>query len=268
MKVATASHLRDFNCVKPQTSFDGVVEGNLNFVSDVGFILPTYCEAKNIEEIIRKIEKLNLKLSILVIDDSSPDGTANIVRDLQREYKNIILLIRPRKMGLGTAIVDGFKLLLSLKNPPKFIITMDADYSHDPAEIPKLLAPVKTDRYDLCIGSRYCHGGIVKNWNILRRLISKTANFVAKLVVGAEISDYTSGMRCYSTRLVRNIIHKLHSQTYEIQIETIRQASMRGYRITEAPITFINRKKGKSKLSINEVLDFISYIIATNISKH
>lgn len=267
MKVATASRLQDLDLIKPQNSYNGVVEGNLNLVSEIGFILPTYCEAKNIEGIIRKIEKLNLKLSILIVDDSSPDGTAEIVRNLQNEYENIILLIRPKKMGLGTAIVDGFKLFLSLKHPPKFIITMDADYSHEPAEIQRLLASVKNDGYDLCIGSRYCRGGVVKNWNLLRRFISKTANFIAKLVVGAEICDYTSGMRCYSTRLIKNIIHKLHSQTYEIQIETIRQAFMRGYRITEAPITFINRKKGKSKLSAQEICDFIFYIYRCTLDK-
>lgn len=238
----------------------GIVEGNLDSTSEIGLILPTYCEAKNIEEIIREIEGLNLNLSILVIDDSSPDGTADIMRRLQKEYKNIILLLRPRKMGLGTAIVEGFKLFLSLKNPPKYIITMDADHSHDPADIPKLLASVKMDGYDLCIGSRYCRGGVVKNWGILRRVISKTANLIAKLVVGARISDYTSGMRCYSTRLVRSIIHELHSQTYEIQIETIRQAYMRGFRITETPITFIKRKKGKSKLSAHEICNFIFYV--------
>lgn len=229
-------------------NFSGIIEGNLDLASEVGLILPTYCEAKNIEEIIRKIEKLNLDVSILVVDDSSSDGTADIVRRMQKKYKNIILLARPKKMGLGTAIVDGFKLFLSIKNPPKYIMTMDADHSHNPAELPKLLASVKNNGYDLCIGSRYCPGGIVKNWSLLRRAISKTANLIAKLVIGAGISDYTSGLRCYSARLVKSIIHELHSQTYEIQIETIRQAYIQGFRITEAPMTFINRKRGKSKL--------------------
>ncbi|MEM2439879.1 MAG: polyprenol monophosphomannose synthase [Candidatus Bathyarchaeia archaeon] len=240
---------------------DGVVEGNLNLASEAGLILPTYCEAKNIEEIICKIEELKLNLSILVVDDSSPDGTANIVRRLQKKYKNIILLSRPKKMGLGTAIVDGFKLFLSLKKPPKFILTMDADHSHNPKEILRLLASAKNGGYDLCVGSRYCHGGVVKNWSPIRRFISKTANLIAKLVVGAGISDYTSGMRCYSIKLVRSILHELHSQTYEIQIETVRLANLKNLKIGEIPITFTNRKKGKSKLTLNEVKRFLFYVV-------
>jgi len=251
MTVSRANH---------QQNLDGVVEGNLNLKSEIGLILPTYCEVENIEEIIREIEKLNLDLSILVIDDSSPDGTANIVRKLQKEYGNIILLTRPRKMGLGTAIKDGFKLLLSLKNPPKYIITMDADHSHNPAEIPKIVAPVKYGGYDMCIGSRYHQGGAVKNWSFPRKIISKVANIIAKLAVGAQIKDYTSGMRCYSAKLVQSVINKLHSQTYEIQIEVIRQAAKQGFGVIEVPITFINRKKGKSKLSVREICDFILYI--------
>lgn len=256
------THYRMKDRKNPKEIFNGTVEGNLDLVSEVGIILPTYCEAKNIGEILQKIEELNLNASILVVDDSSPDGTADIVRRIQGKYEDILLLERPRKSGLGSAIVNGFKFFLSLKHPPRFIITMDADHSHNPAEIPRILAPVKDGEYDLCVGSRYCPGGVVKNWSLLRKILSKMANLAAKLVVGGGISDYTSGMRCYSTKLVKSIIHELHSQTYEIQIETIRQAYMRGFRITEKPITFINRKKGKSKLSINEVLDFISYMIS------
>jgi dolichol-phosphate mannosyltransferase len=232
----------------------------LDLKSEIGLILPTYCEAKNIGEIIRRIEKLNLNFSVLVVDDSSPDGTASVVRAMQKEYDNIILLTRSKKMGLGTAITDGFRFFLSLKNPPKFIITMDADHSHNPADIPKLLAPVKYGGYDLCIGSRYCQGGTVKNWSLSRKIISKTANIIAKLVIGAQVTDYTSGMRCYSTTFIKNIANELHSKTYEIQIETIKQAHKKGFRIAETPITFINRKKGKSKLSPHEICDFILHI--------
>jgi dolichol-phosphate mannosyltransferase len=140
---------------------------------------------------------------------------------------------------------------------------MDADYSHNPKEIPKLLAPVR-EGYDLVVGSRYVQGGGTREWSIGRMVISKVANLITKVRIDARISDYTSGMRCYSTRLVRGIINDLHSQTYEIQIETIRQANARGYKIREAPIVFVNRKKGKSKLSINEIRDFLSYILSLN----
>jgi dolichol-phosphate mannosyltransferase len=239
------------------------VEGNLEVSSEIGIILPTYCEAANIEKLILELENSSLNVSILVIDDSSPDGTADLVRKLQRQYSNVLLLVRRKKLGLGTAITDGFRIFLSVKKPPKCIVTMDADYSHNPQEIPKLLAPMQ-EGCDLVVGSRYCQGGGTREWSIGRMVISKIANLITRLRVDAKISDYTSGMRCYSTKLVRGIINDLHSQTYEIQIETIRQANARGSVIREAPIVFINRKKGKSKLSINEIRDFLSYILSLN----
>ena len=235
------------------------VKGNLEVHSEVGIILPTYCEVANIEKLIHEIESLNLNTSILVIDDSSPDRTANVVRELQKEYGNITLLVRPRKSGLGTAITDGFRVFLSLRNPPKCVVTMDADYSHNPQEIHKLIAPVRKG-CDLVIGSRYCYQGKTVDWSIMRRTISKVANSMASLLIRAKIRDYTSGMRCYSTSLVRSIIGDLHSQTYEIQIETIRQAHKRNFRIREVPINFTNRKKGKSKLAFNEIRQFIYYV--------
>jgi dolichol-phosphate mannosyltransferase len=238
-------------------------EGNIDVSSEIGIILPTYCEAANIEKLILELESSSLNVSILAVDDSSPDGTANLVRKLQRKYNNVLLFVRGKKLGLGTAITDGFRIFLSMKKPPKCIVTMDADYSHSPQEIPKLLAPMQ-EGCDLVVGSRYCQGGSTREWSIGRMLISKVANLITRLRVDAKISDYTSGMRCYSTKLVRGIINDLHSQTYEIQIETIRQANARGFRIREVPIVFVNRKKGKSKLSVNEIRDFLSYILSLN----
>jgi dolichol-phosphate mannosyltransferase len=239
------------------------IEGNLSIHSEIGIILPTYCEAGNVEKLIQELEDSNLDRSILVIDDSSPDGTANIVRKLQEKYKNVLLLVRDKKLGLGTAITDGFRAFLSMKNPPKYIVTMDADYSHNPKEIPKLIIAAK-EGADLVVGSRYCPGGGAVGWGAGRFLISKVANLVTRFRIEARISDYTSGMRCYSTRLVRGIVSDLHSQTYEIQIETIRQANLRGYKIKDVPIVFVNRKKGKSKLTMNEIRDFLTYILNFN----
>jgi len=235
------------------------VEGNLNIKSVIGVILPTYCEAANIEQLIHEIEALTQRISILVIDDSSPDETASIVRSLQKKYNNVLLLSRPKKYGLGTAITDGFKIFLSLENPPQYIVTMDADYSHNPKDILRLMAPL-TKGFDLVIGGRYCKGGSAVNWSLARLTISKVANFLASRLIGEAICDYTSGMRCYSSKLVSSIINDLHSETYEIQIETIRQSHLRGFKIGEVPITFTNRKKGKSKLSFNEIKQFVSYI--------
>jgi dolichol-phosphate mannosyltransferase len=235
-----------------------LVKGNLDLKSEVGIILPTYCEAANISKLIHEIESLGLDVSILVIDDSSPDGTADLVRRLKGEYANVMVLVRPRKSGLGTAITDGFKVFLSLKNPPKYIVTMDADYSHSPKDVPRVVSAAR-EVNGLAIGSRYCPGGATLNWGISRHAISRVANMLSSLLIGAEIHDYTSGLRCYSMNLVRSIIGELHSETYEIQIETIRQARKKGFAIKEVPMVFVNRKKGKSKLTKNEIREFLSY---------
>jgi len=235
------------------------VEGDLSAKSEIGLILPTYCEVSNIEKLIGDIESLDLDVRVLVIDDSSPDGTADAIRALQKKYRNILLLMRPKKSGLGTAITDGFKTLISLKNPPSYIVTMDADYSHNPKEVPRAIQTAKEGK-GLAIGSRYCKGGGVVKWSVFRRLTSRVANLLAYVLVRANIHDYTSGLRCYSTRLVREMVPDLHSETYEIQIETIRQACKRGFDVREFPMTFVNRKDGKSKLSAKEIKEFTSYI--------
>jgi dolichol-phosphate mannosyltransferase len=233
-------------------------EGDLNAKSEIGLILPTYCEVSNIEKLICDIENLNLDVRLLVIDDSSPDRTADAVRGLQKKYKNILLMVRSKKSGLGTAITDGFKVFLSLKNPPSYIVTMDADYSHNPKDVPRAISTAKEGK-GLAIGSRYCKGGRVVKWSMFRRLTSRVANILAYFLVRARIHDYTSGLRCYSTRLVKEMVPDLHSQTYEIQIETIRQACKRGFEVREFPMTFVNRKNGESKLSANEIKEITSY---------
>jgi dolichol-phosphate mannosyltransferase len=226
----------------------------------VAIILPTYCEAENIEDIIDEIENLKLNSTILVVDDSSPDETKNIVGKLRNKYKNIFLLKRPYKMGLGTAITDGFRFLLSLPKPPNYIITMDADFSHAPKDIQRLLKLTKNGS-DLIIGSRYCEEGEVKGWSLTRLLISKVANKITGKIINLQLSDFTSGFRCYSKGYLTKALPKLHSETYEIQIETLRQAKLQNSKIGEISIVFENRKKGKSKLTLTEIVAFSKYIL-------
>jgi glycosyltransferase involved in cell wall biosynthesis len=229
-------------------------------------LLPTYCEAGNIESIIREIKALKPDSLIIVIDDSSHDGTGRIVKRLQAKYANIRVVTRPAKLGLGTAITDGFRIVLSLDNPPDYIISMDADYSHNPEAIPKLLTTAQ-EGYDLVIGSRYLDGSRIVGWHTMRRLISRVANFIASTVLGVRIRDCTSGFRCYSKRYVESVIGHLHSQTYEIQIETVKQAWIRGFKVKEIPITFENRKRGKSKLTKSEFQGFLSYILRAKLDR-
>jgi len=226
----------------------------------VAIVLPTYCEAENIESLIRELQGLKLNLLIFVIDDSSPDGTAEIVKKLQEEHDNIFLFIRPKKMGLGTAIINGFRLMLSLKDQPKFIITMDADYSHSPQDIPALMDAANCGA-DLVVGSRYCSGGKIIGSHWRRKLISRLANFTAARIVGVGMRDCTSGFRCYSRNYVESVLHDLHSETYEVQIETLRQARIHGFTVKETPITFVNRKRGKSKLTATESKAFLTYTV-------
>lgn len=223
-------------------------------------ILPTYCEAENIADIIQAIKRLKLDSTLLVIDDSSPDETESIVKDLQEENKNILLLKRPHKMGLGTAITDGFRFLLALPKPPKYIVTMDADFSHNPQDIPRILK-IAEDGCDLVIGSRYCNEGKVKGWKFTRILISRVANKLTGLLIKLPLNDFTSGFRCYSKDYIIKALPQLHSETYEIQIETLRQAKLQDSKIGEMPIVFENRKRGKSKLTITEITAFSKYVL-------
>lgn len=240
--------------------------GDLHVSAKVGVILPTYGEADNIANLINDIEALNLNASILVIDDLSPDHTAEIVRQMQQKYSNIILCVRPKKTGLGTAITDGFKIFLSMPNMPQYVITMDADYSHDPKAIPQLLSSMD-DNCGLVIGSRYCRGGKTAGWPLSRKIVSRVANFIAQNSLGLNLHDCTSGFRCYSTDFLRESISNFHSQTYEIQIETIRQAVLKDYQVKETPILFVNRKRGKSKLTLTEIKSYLTYTFKAAMPK-
>ena len=250
---------RILNLVNVPVSASYELEASRNKSGElIAVLLPTYCEAENIGNLIQEIQQLHLNIAIAVIDDSSPDGTSEIVKRLQKKHRNIHLLSRKGRLGLGTAITDGFRFLLNLKEPPDYIVTMDSDYSHNPKDIVRLLDSAKKGN-DVVIGSRYVKGGEMINWPLKRRLISRFANVLAALVVGRRMKDCTSGFRCYSLNYVGKVISTLHSTTYEIQIETLRQARVKRFRVKEIPITFLDRKKGKSKLSKGEIRGFLTY---------
>jgi len=230
--------------------------------SRIGIILPTYCEVQNIEKIITEIQALPLDATILVIDDNSPDHTAEAVRKLQKKNDKLLLLERPEKAGLGSAITDGFRAYLAMEHPPEYVVTMDADYSHNPQDLTRLVEAMHSD-CSLAIGSRYCKNGKTQGWPVQRRIISRVANVIARQLLGLKLHDCTSGYRCYTTVLIRQTIGFLHSQTYDIQIETVKQAHQQGFQILEVPILFTNRKQGKSKLNVKEIENYLSYIFKT-----
>ena len=211
-------------------------------------IIPTYNERENIENIIRKVFSLDGGYDILIIDDGSPDGTAAIVKRLQQEFPERLHMIeRPGKLGLGTAYITGFKW--SIDKGYDYTFEMDADFSHDPEDLPRLYQACK-DGADLAVGSRYCDGISVINWPIGRIIMSYYASVYVRTILGMKVYDCTAGFKCYSNKVLRTIdLDKVEMKGYGFQIEMKYTTYKLGFKITEVPIIFVNRKAGTSKMS-------------------
>ena len=211
-------------------------------------IIPTYNEKENIERIIRKVFSLDGGYEILIIDDGSPDGTAAIVKSLQKEFPDRLNLIeRAGKLGLGTAYITGFKWALG--HGYDYIFEMDADFSHDPDDLPRLLEACK-DGEGVAIGSRYCDGISVVNWPIGRIIMSYYASVYVRTVLRMKVFDCTAGYKCYSRRVLETIdLDNVKMKGYGFQIEMKYTAWKLGFPIMEVPVIFVNRKAGSSKMS-------------------
>ena len=212
-------------------------------------IIPTYNEIDNIEAIIRKVMSLDGKYDILIIDDGSPDGTADVVKRLQEEFGGRLRLIeRSGKQGLGTAYLTGFRW--ALEQGYDYIFEMDADFSHNPDDLPKLLEACRDRGADLSIGSRYCNGVSVVNWPIGRILISYFASKYVRTVLGVRIYDTTAGFKCYTRKVLETIdLDAVKMKGYGFQIEMKYSAYKLGFKVEEVPVIFINRQLGTSKMS-------------------
>ncbi len=218
--------------------------------SDSIVIIPTYNEKENIERIIRAIFALETDFNILVIDDNSPDGTASIVKGLmEKEFVDrLFILERSGKLGLGTAYITGFKWAVERKYD--FIFEMDADFSHAPADLPRLYAACKDEDNDMSIGSRYVSGVNVVNWPMGRVLMSYFASKYVQFVTGLKICDTTAGFVCYRRRVLETIdLNAVRFKGYAFQIEMKYTAYKCGFRIKEVPVIFVNRVEGTSKMS-------------------
>lgn len=211
-------------------------------------IIPTYNEVENAEKIIRAVMALPEGFQILIIDDGSPDGTAGVVKGLQGEFGGRLHLIeRSGKLGLGTAYLTGFKW--ALERGYDYVFEMDADFSHAPSDLPRLLAAC-TGGADLAIGSRYCNGVSVVNWPIGRILISYFASVYVRKMLGFKIYDSTAGFLCYSRKVLETLdLDAVQMKGYGFQIEMKYTAHRLGFRIAEVPVIFVNRKEGTSKMS-------------------
>jgi dolichol-phosphate mannosyltransferase len=227
-------------------------------------IIPTYNEIANIEKMLETLERLHPSLNVLIIDDGSPDGTAQVVKNFQNKKKNLFILERTGKLGLGTAYIKGFRW--ALEKGYEAVVTMDCDFSHDPETIPHFTE--KIGEYDLAIGSRYVGGIRIMNWPMQRLLLSFFASIYAKIITGIPFSDSTGGFNCYSKRALQSLdLDKVFSIGYAFQIELKYKIWSLGLPCIEVPITFWERTVGKSKMSRKIVLEAVINVFRLRFKK-
>lgn len=227
-------------------------------------IIPTYNELENLRPLVGEILKYAPETHILIVDDNSPDGTGALADVMQSEHAQVHVLHRPGKLGLGTAYIAGFKYALAHGFDAAF--EMDADFSHDPRYLPDFLKAIK--HADVVIGSRYIPGGGTPNWSMIRRLISGGGNIFARFMLGLPVHDCTAGFRLYRREALASLdLDTIQSQGYAFQIEMAYRLMQQGYKIEETPITFMDRRVGKSKMSRKIVIEGFTYVLRTRLSK-
>jgi dolichol-phosphate mannosyltransferase len=229
-------------------------------------IIPTYNEKENIEKIIRKVFSLDTKFDILIIEDHSPDGTADIIKRIQPEFPDQLHIFeRPGKLGLGTAYIEGFKW--ALKKQYLYIFEMDADFSHNPEDLVRLYDVCKNQPADMTIGSRYISGVNVVNWPMGRVLISYFASVYVRFITRMAVRDATAGFVCYSRKVLETInLDKVHFKGYAFQIEMKFTTWKYGFHIVEVPIIFTDRKEGSSKMNGGIVYEAMWGVVKMKLS--
>ena len=230
----------------------------------LAIVIPTYNEAETIpsliNELFEKIKQLVERLDILIIDDSSPDGTADIARELGAKYEKITVIQRPKKMGLGAAYKEGFSHVLE-KLDSELILQMDADHSHQPSEIPNMLEKIKN--FDFLVASRHVEGSDVIGWGIGRKVTHSIAGVIARICAKIEIKDSTSGFRMFKKKTLEKIDFKnIRSDGFAFQIEVLYQLKQLGMKGLEVPTIFVNRTEGSSKMGSREMMQFIKMCIS------
>ena len=220
-------------------------------------IIPTYNELENLPKLLPEVLSKNDDINILIVDDNSPDGTAAFVENEMKNNNRIHLIRRPSKQGLGTAYIAGFKY--AIQKNFDLVFEMDADFSHDPNEIPKFLEEIKNS--DLVLGSRYITGVNVINWPMRRLLLSWFANLYTRAITGMSVHDATGGYKCFRKEVLQAIdLDKVTSNGYAFQIEMTFKAWKKGFRVKEIPIIFVDRVKGKSKMSKKIVREAVTMV--------
>ncbi len=221
-------------------------------------IIPTYNERENIDNIINRVLSQPVELDVMIVDDNSPDGTGEIVRHIAKRDKRVHLIERPDKKGLGTAYIEGFKW--AIKEGYDYIFEMDADFSHNPNDLPRIYDELK--RYDLVIGSRYSNGISVVNWPISRVMLSFFANIFARLVTGVPVMDLTSGFKGFRRKVLQKInLDLIRADGYGFQIEMHFYAYYLGFKVKEIPIIFVDRRSGRSKMSKQIIFEALLIVL-------
>jgi dolichol-phosphate mannosyltransferase len=231
-------------------------------VANAVVCLPTYNERENLESMLRALEPLGV--DVLVVDDNSPDGTGEIADRLAHELDFVSVLHRERKEGLGPAYLAGFRRALA--GDYEYVLEMDCDFSHDPKDVPRLIAACN-DGADLALGSRYVPGGGTENWGLVRRFVSAGGSLYARVILGVDIHDLTGGFKCYRRRVLERIdLDGIHSKGYAFQIEGTYRTLCAGFRVVEVPIRFVDRTEGHSKMSRAIVLEAIEKVPALRLA--
>jgi dolichol-phosphate mannosyltransferase len=221
-------------------------------------VIPTYNESENIERMLDRIGECLPEAGVLVVDDGSPDGTADIVKRVAAERPDVHILERAGKSGLGSAYRAGFAW--GLERGYDAFVEIDADFSHDPAALPSIVAPL-ADGSDVSIGSRYIEGGSIPNWAWHRHLLSRGGNMYASVMLSLGVADSTAGYRCYSAGILRRLdLERIRAEGYGFQIEMTYRAKQHGARITEVPISFVDREAGESKMSSFIVIEALALV--------
>jgi len=227
-------------------------------------IIPTYNEKENISQLVGQILALPLDIEVIIVDDNSPDGTGAVADQLAAQRPAVSVIHRPGKLGLGTAYIAGFKQ--GLAAGAERLITMDADFSHNPAYIPELVA--LADYYHITIGSRYIPSGGVVNWEWQRRFLSWGANAFARTILGLKAHDCTAGFRCYHREVLLNInLDRIFSNGYSFLVEMMFKCQRMGYSVGEIPIIFANRERGDSKISQREIYKAIYTVLRLSLGR-
>ena len=224
--------------------------------------LPTYNERENLEPMLRALGEKDVR--VLVIDDNSPDGTGKLADRLAAELDYVDVLHRERKDGLGPAYLAGFRRALA--DGAELVLELDCDFSHDPNDVPRLIAAAE-DGVDVVLGSRYVEGGAVRNWGFVRRLVSSGGSLYARVLLGVHVKDLTGGFKCFRRQVLETIdLDAIHSKGYAFQIETTYRALRAGFRVVEIPITFADREVGGSKMSRAIVAEAIWKVPALRVA--